>query len=375
MPDNHHNHTQRINGAENASVPQDAYVLKPGDVIGCCRIEKLLGHGGMGEVYLAWHENLQAWRAIKTILPQNATSAQFLAEGRLQARLNQLPNIVEVYDMAYDEEHDICFMVMEYVDGGSVGSHLRDGIQYDEETALNIMRDVVETLGNAMVDGVQAVHRDIKPDNIMLMKNGDVKVGDWGIAALEGTHVENLGTPAYMAPELTVKKTPPSSLADIYALGVTFYEMLAGEKPFMGTMDEIIEQARTAERPDIRGNRPDVSEQTALLIKSMMAISRKDRPASWKELKHQLQNALDGLHAQHDSIITRFFHALQQMPRNLPHGFGGTSRHSRKRLAWKKLVYGSLAALVIGTFASALLLVNENTEQLKGVRLMVKKNC
>lgn len=300
------------NGNTTMASPYE-YALKPGCVIAGCRIVQPLGHGGMGEVYLADHIYLKDRRAIKIIRPDRAlrhasSKELFLKEGQLQTQLKH-SNVIQVFDMAFDETYNVYYLVMEFVDGESVGSRLKEirrrnreeqqnNPAYTEREALEIVLKVAETLGEVKCDKQPVVHRDIKPDNIMLTTDGNVKVADWGIATLDNADAapssRSPGTPGYMAPELTMDKpVRPHFSADIYALGVTLYEMLANERPFQGSNQEVWEQARTAKRPDIRQKRPAVSSRTAWLIKDMMAKSPKNRPESWEILAERIQKAME----------------------------------------------------------------------------------
>lgn len=177
---------------------------------GSYRVEKLLGRGGMGEVYLAYHMKLDIYRAIKILLPRIVVknplfAKRFMQEAKLAIRL-QHPNIINVVDAEYDEKLQVYYIVMEYVDGGTVRSLIRrQGVLSDTEV-LKIVRKVGKAL--AAGEEKQIVHRDIKPDNIMITAKGEVKLADLGIAKDSAAPSETslssetlIGTPAYVSPE------------------------------------------------------------------------------------------------------------------------------------------------------------------------------
>ncbi len=201
-------------------------------------IEKLLGVGGMGAVYKASQTKLDRSVALKIIKPEStgdpAFAERFNREARALARLNH-PNIVGVHD--YGEAGELYYLIMEYVDGVNL-RELLQGQQLKSQQALTIVPQICEALQFAHDEGI--VHRDIKPENILIDNKGRVKIADFGLAklaagssedfTLTGTH-QVMGTPRYMAPEQMEGSHQVDHRADIYSLGVVFYEMLTGEIP------------------------------------------------------------------------------------------------------------------------------------------------
>jgi predicted Ser/Thr protein kinase len=200
-------------------------------------ILELLGKGGMGAVYKARQRGLDRLVALKILPPDvasdSAFSERFTREAKALAQLNH-PNIVGVFDSG--KLDGLYFFLMEYVDGVNLRQALRAGTLKPAET-LKIVPQICDALQFAHDEGV--VHRDIKPENILLDKRGRVKIADFGLAklfraktdeALTGTH-QVMGTPHYMAPEQIRGTRDVDHRADIYSLGVTFYEMLTGELP------------------------------------------------------------------------------------------------------------------------------------------------
>jgi tRNA A-37 threonylcarbamoyl transferase component Bud32 len=201
-------------------------------------ILQLLGQGGMGAVYKARQKKLDRMVALK-ILPVEtgrdpAFAERFAREARALARLNH-PNIVSVHD--FGEVHGLYYFVMEYVDGVNLRQLLETG-RLSSAEALRIIPQLCDALQYAHEENI--VHRDIKPENILLDRRGRVKIADFGLAKLLGPapsvfsltgSQQGMGTPFYMAPEQMQKAHTVDHRADIYSLGVVFYEMLTGELP------------------------------------------------------------------------------------------------------------------------------------------------
>jgi predicted Ser/Thr protein kinase len=202
------------------------------------QILELIGSGGMGRVYKVMQPGLGRVAALKVLMPELAKDPSFVErftrEGRALARL-QHPNIVSVFDIG--ETRGYCWLLMEYVDGVNLRQVMQSG-SLSPTDALQIIPGVCAALEYAHGQGV--LHRDIKPENILLDGSGRVKIADFGVAKLsevEGRRVtltlsgSSLGTPAYMAPEQIERPQDVDHRADIYSLGVVFYEMLTGELP------------------------------------------------------------------------------------------------------------------------------------------------
>ena len=202
-------------------------------------ILECLGCGGMGVVYRARQPKLNRLVALKILAPEKGAdpkfAERFLREAQALARLNH-PNIVTVHD--FGEADGMFFLLMEFVDGMTLRQLLREG-RIKPEEALAIVPPICEALQFAHEQGI--VHRDIKPENVLLDKQGRVKIADFGIAKLVGTEQalrpalteerSVIGTPHYMAPEQVERPGLVDHRADIYSLGVVFYEMLTGELP------------------------------------------------------------------------------------------------------------------------------------------------
>lgn len=216
-----------------------------GRTVGRFRIEALLGSGGMGEVYRAFDTTLQRPVAIKRMFWRDATAAAdrslFLREGQRASALNH-PNIAAIYDVI--EEKDDVLLVMEFVAGSTLREQL--GTPMPLERFFSIALQCVDALAAAHGKGI--LHGDVKPENIMLTPAAQVKLLDFGVArrlpgsdpswataitqTLSGQRMM-AGTPVYMSPEV-LRGDMPDARADIFALGIVFYEMLSGRHPFLG---------------------------------------------------------------------------------------------------------------------------------------------
>ncbi len=219
-------------------------------------ILELLGQGGMGAVYKARQRGLDRLVALKILPPavsgDPAFAERFTREARALARLNH-PNVVTVYD--FGQAGGLYYFLMEYVDGVNLRQMLRAG-QLQPAQALQLVPSICEALQYAHDEGV--VHRDIKPENVLVDRKGRVKIADFGLAKLLGSepagrHLTGpqqvMGTPHYMAPEQVEKPQEVDHRADIYSLGVVFYEMLTGELP-LGRFARPSQKARVDARLD-----------------------------------------------------------------------------------------------------------------------------
>lgn len=218
-------------------------------------IEHLLGHGGMGAVYRARQTNLDRTVALKILSPRLTADAsfseRFLREAKALAKLAH-PNIVMVFD--FGQSDDMLYLVMEYVDGVNLREAI-EGERLPPARALEIIPQICDALQYAHDQGV--VHRDIKPENILIDRQGKIKIADFGLAKLRvpgsdftltGTR-QILGTASYMAPEQVESPNRVDHRADIYSLGVVFYELLTGELP-LGRFSLPSEKAAVSNRLD-----------------------------------------------------------------------------------------------------------------------------
>ena len=227
---------------DTAAPPETAPFLPPGveevaRLFPQLEIIALIGKGGMGAVYKARQPGLDRIVALKILPPQTAGGPGFIErfnrEARALAKLNH-PNIVTVYE--FGQVNGLPFFIMEFVDGLNLRQLEQSG-KLSASEALQIVPQICEALQFAHDEGI--VHRDIKPENILVDKKGRVKIADFGIAKILGRQPDvsitetggTVGTPHYMAPEQMEKPATVDHRADIFSLGVVFYEMLTGELP------------------------------------------------------------------------------------------------------------------------------------------------
>ena len=262
-------------------------------------VETLLGQGGMARVFRGTDRVLDRTVAIKVLSPQFADDDQFVARFRREAQaaagLNH-PNIVGVYDTG--DQGDVHFIVMEYVEGRTLRDVIRSDGPLLPERAAEIGGAVARALSSAHEAGL--VHRDIKPGNIMLTREGEVKVMDFGIARTStgDTLTQTaavLGTASYLSPE-QAQGLPVDTRSDIYSLGCVLYEMLTGRAPFIGDSPVAIAYMHVKEDPvpPSRLN-PDVPPTLDAVVLKAMAKNPANRYETAEELRADLERARRGL--------------------------------------------------------------------------------
>jgi serine/threonine-protein kinase len=209
--------------------------------IGRYRIDRLLGSGSMGNVYLAHDADLDRPVAIKTLRDlaldaemREVFLGRFQNEARAAARLHH-PNIVQIFDVG-DDPHVGPYLVFEYVRGHTLKQELKRGGPLSRERLLEIAQQVGDALATAHVAGV--IHRDLKPENLLITENDQVKLADFGIARVPNADLTKegqfLGTPCYSAPE-TLRSGEYSEQSDLFSFGAVIYEAACGERAFPGT--------------------------------------------------------------------------------------------------------------------------------------------
>src|SRR5215470_10676898 len=265
------------------SSPEDEGRFVPGALLGGrYRIIGLLGRGGMGEVYRATDLTLGQSVALK-FLPEEAARDQRLLErfhGEVRiARMVSHANVCRVYDIG--EVEGMPFISMEYVDGEDLASLLLRIGRLPADKALEIARKLCAGLAAAHDRGV--IHRDLKPQNIMLNKRGEVLIMDFGLAAiaghLSGAEVRN-GTPAYMAPE-QLKGAEVTAKSDIYALGLVLYELFTGKRPFDAkNVQAMLRQQETAQLTSMTSIAADIDPAVEKAIRRCLDPDPARRPAS-----------------------------------------------------------------------------------------------
>jgi serine/threonine-protein kinase len=262
-------------------------------------IEGEVGRGGMGVVYRARDERLQRRVAIKVLPPELAFQKdireRFTREAQTAAKLSH-PHIVPIHTVG--EGQGLVYFVMGYVDGESVAGRIRRRGKLPIEETRRIMAESADALGAA--HGFSIIHRDIKPDNILLEgSRGRVMITDFGIAkALSGSSGATLtgagvaiGTPAFMSPEQAAGEREIDGRSDLYSLGIVTYQMLTGELPFNApTVAGILMKQITEPAPDVRARRADVPEDLALAVSRCLEKDPENRWPTADALRRALEN-------------------------------------------------------------------------------------
>jgi serine/threonine-protein kinase len=258
------------------------------------RIEQEIGRGGMAVVYRATDLRLNRPVAIKVLPPDVAfnpdVKARFIREAQTAAQLNH-PNIVAIYAVDEQSAANLVYFVMAYVDGESLGVRLAREGAWPVDVTVRVLHDVADALAYAHARGV--VHRDIKPDNILIDRaSGRPMVTDFGIARAAAGETRltvtgvAVGTPAYMSPEQALGEREIDGRSDVYSLAVVAYHMLAGETPFTAANTPAMLVKHVSERPrPIRERRPDLPSYLALAIDRALAKRPEDRFANAEEFR------------------------------------------------------------------------------------------
>jgi tetratricopeptide (TPR) repeat protein/TolB-like protein/tRNA A-37 threonylcarbamoyl transferase component Bud32 len=318
-----------------ATQPQDSLC---GTVVGRFRIAERLGKGGMGEVYRAEDTKLKRTVALKRLAPALRADSlyrhRFLEEAERASRFGDA-HVAAVYDVL--EEQGEIFLILEFVEGQNLRQRLRQPLSLDE--FFTIAMQCAEALVSAHEHGI--VHCDIKPENIMLTSAGQVKILDFGVAkhlprSDQSSTVDRsgtfAGTPAYMSPEVLLEQAPDGR-ADIFSLGVVFYEVLTGQHPFLASSFVATTDRIRGETPaSIRIFNPSVSPDLEALVYKAMAKEAGQRFASAQELLDALRQVHGGL------TVTGLTRVVPQRVEARPK---------------KKRIWPWAAALVVGSLLSA----------------------
>ena len=264
--------------------------------IGRYRVERILGEGGFGRVYLAHDEQLQRPVAVKVphrrLVSRLEDAEAYRTEARTVASLDH-PNIVPVYDVGSTEDYP-CFIVSKYIDGSTLARRIQANRPSVVETA-ELTATVAETLHYAHRKGV--VHRDIKPGNILLDGSGKPFVADFGLALKEenvGHGPRYVGTPAYMSPEQARGEGHRvDGRTDIFSLGVVLYELLTGRRPFHAdAREELLEQITTHEARPPRQWDDTISKELERICLKALSKRASERYTTAKDMADDLRHFL-----------------------------------------------------------------------------------
>ncbi|MDI1241951.1 MAG: serine/threonine-protein kinase, partial [bacterium] len=318
---------------------EHARALAPGNAIGHYVIERAIGSGGMGEVYLATDTNLGRKIALKTLPPSLASDPSFLRrfrnEAHAAASINH-PNVATVYSV---EEFDgIKFITMEYVEGRTL-----DRLTPEGGLAIKMFLEWLEPIAHALLAAHKGgvIHRDIKPGNIMISADGTPKILDFGLAQFEQSLAGNhsvakditapgqiIGTPSYMSPE-QAEGSEVDVRSDIFSFGTVMYEALTGKRPFRGSSQGLIVKAVVHSDPEpITKYRSDVPPALNKMVERCLEKSPGKRFQSMRDIRSILKEArsVSDAGVSMDSFARRFY---------------------REATSPSKLWWGATAALVL----------------------------
>jgi tRNA A-37 threonylcarbamoyl transferase component Bud32 len=326
-----------------------------GAVLGAYRVLKLIGSGGMGQVYLAQHTRLGRKVALKLLHKDRANDPQavkrFFAEARAVNQINQ-ENIVQITDFIEDDGADK-YYIMEYLEGATLSAVHKAEKGISLARAMRIAMQVCRALGAVHSAGI--IHRDLKPDNIFLTPrpstNDFVKLLDFGVAKLvdasSGESVGNtaafavLGTPEYMSPE-QLGGSGVDYRTDIYALGVILYELCTGKKPFVGSTfgDYVIKHSTIAPTPPshVPGLPQPIPTKLEALILRCLAKDPEDRPQSMHAIENELRDVLSGMpHEGGMTMTSPFMLVVGQLVAHIERVPTGGKVVALARRTWRRI--------------------------------------
>jgi serine/threonine-protein kinase len=319
--DQNDNAPERIKiGAQIQNPYQELPMPKVGDKIGPNRVDLLVGEGGMANVYKVWNEGLEVVRAIKVLKKANhqESKERFLTEAKILADINH-PNIVEIHNIGYIDQR-IPFIEMEFVEGTSIKNLIAQhqrlpltaalSIAYFTGLALHYAHVKNYTLYGKVYHGL--IHRDIKPDNIVISKEGVVKLMDFGVArpsevSLHTVGSKIVGTLVYLSPE-QLNGTILDHRSDLFSLGTVLYEMISGNRVFPHkSLQDLVQKKLKGEYLPLKSHGVPVPPSVETIIAKSLALNPDDRFASASDMADAL---FASLHETTDrapqNILTRF---------------------------------------------------------------------
>ena len=310
-------------------------------------IIELIGSGGMANVYKALCHRLNRYDAVKIMRDETAANTElrrrFRAESQAVAMLSH-PNIVSVYDVSHSD--DVEYIVMELIDGITLKQYLQKKSVLDPSEVLDFTIQTAKALEHAHSKGI--IHRDIKPQNIMLLKDGMIKVADFGIASLENTIEENngetVGSVHYIAPE-QARGEAPDARSDIYSLGIVMYEMLTGKLPYVGNSDvEVAVKHMNTDPVTPRDIVPSIPEELERICLKAMNSNIDERYQSASEMLADLEEYKSQSLAAH---VLEDSEAVLIDSEEPPRRRAKRSRRSKK-IALSSVILAVLLFIIIG---------------------------
>lgn len=289
----------------------------PPKQIGPYPIERLIGHGGMGRVYLGTHPKLNFPVAIKTLFPEYAAKPElrdrFTQTAKICAKLDH-PNIVRVYDFGFEAD-GAPYLVLEYIAGGTLEEHLNKSGVISPRRAVEVGISVACALAEAHKCGI--VHRDVKPDNIMMASDGVCKLSDLGLAKIDlleysireqqnyskETKTGGLGTLQYMAPEQALSAKDCDIRADIYSLGVSLFQLLTDKLPYETyDPDKLYSLWFNVPPRSPHALRPEIPPELEQIILHCIEVEPENRYQTPQELREDLEACREAVRQQKAQI-------------------------------------------------------------------------
>ncbi len=330
-------------------------------MLGEFRLLRLIGRGGMAEVYLADQTSLSRKVAIKILRPEYKANSVFVKrferEARAAASLSH-PNIVQVYVVG--EADGLHFIAQEYVKGLNLREYIRRKGPPDTALALHFMKQVVLALDKAGRAGI--VHRDIKPENLLINSKGVLKVTDFGLAQLMQPDVNKssmeltqvgttMGTPLYMSPE-QVHGHKLDQRSDLYSFGVTCFHMLTGEPPFRGeTAMSVAVQHLNDKPPRLQDRRPDLPPALCQVVHRLMAKRPDQRYADAQAVLKNIKQIQTAIKEDLDPALLNLSGAEWDLEELIPQKLTWLERISRWSLAQKIALYSAGCLTIAGISA------------------------
>lgn len=331
--------------------------------MGRYRVEQELGRGGMAKVYRGQDTVLGRTVAIKILAPQFADDQDFVhrfrREAQAAARISN-QHLVSVFDTGSDD--GVHFIVMEYVDGRTLADLIAGGGRIMPDRAIEVAIDVCRALEAAHAQGV--IHRDIKPGNIMLDENGQVKVTDFGIARVT-TNADTiaqtaavLGTASYLSPE-QAQGQPVDGRSDLYSLGCVLYEMVTGRPPFLGDSPVAVASKHVLEQPTPPSRlNPDVTPDLDAVILRALAKNPANRYQTAEEFREDLERVRRGLPVNATPLLPAGTTQVIDRPASPTAVLPPTAQPEPERSNWWVPVLVTL--LILGLLALVLFLLARN---------------
>lgn len=340
-----------------------------GQKVGNYSVVRLLGQGGMGQVFEAVHDQLRRRAAIKVLLPEFSKHPEVVARffnEALAVNVVQHPSIVSVYESGTLPDGG-AYIVMEFLDGTNLQSRIDKQGALPEYEALLIARQIASAL--AAAHAKEIIHRDLKAENVMLVQDPEVpggkrvKILDFGLAKVTAKHQGAqavatkdgviMGTPSYMPPEQWMSATMADAKTDVYALGVMLYLMLAGRYPFIGdNVNQLMMKHMYEEAVPIRQIAPTVSAQTVALVDALLSKTQKSRP-NMGEVSARIEKILPSISATAPSSAApaKFVSEIQSAPTRYGDDEGPAAATAGNPAVQATAIQGDIAAAAAGNLA------------------------